>query len=58
MIGRIFLNSCVRKLPKYSYGRYLIENKKTSKEERRKALKKFLDMVYGNHNQINNNLYI
>ena len=57
MIGRIFLNSYV-KLPKYSYGRYLIENKKTSKEERRKALKKFLDMVYGNPIQINNNLYI
>ena len=59
MIGRIFLNSYVRKLPKYSYvklpkysyGRYLIENKKTSKEERRKALKKFLDVVYQNPTQ-------
>ena len=47
MIGKIFLNSCIRKLPKYSYGRYLIENKKTSHEERKKALKNFLDMVYG-----------
>lgn len=47
----------INKLPKYSYGRFLLENKKTNSIQRRKALKKFLDIVYVNHTQINNNLY-
>ncbi len=38
----------INKLPKYSYGRFLFENKKTNCILRRKALKKFLDKVYNN----------
>ena len=38
----------INKLPKYSYGRFLFENKKTNSIQRRKALKKFLDKIYNN----------
>jgi len=35
----------IRKLPKYSYSRFILSNHKRVKEERIKALKKFLDLT-------------
>lgn len=41
------------KLPYYSYGKFLLENKKATRIERRTALKKFLDFIYDNPKNIN-----
>lgn len=37
------IKNIISSLPKYSYGRFVIENKKTNPMLRRKALKLFLD---------------
>ena len=41
------------KLPYYSYSKFLLENKKATRIERRTALKKILDIVYDKHKNIN-----
>jgi hypothetical protein len=43
----------IKQLPKYSYTRFFLENKKTTKEQRRKAIKLFLDNTRCNKNTFN-----
>ena len=43
MIVNNILRSCFKKLPKYSYGRFVLENPRAGKKDRLKALKEFLN---------------
>ena len=43
MIVNNILRSSFKKLPKYSYGRFVLENPRAGKKDRFKALQEFLN---------------